>query len=424
MNYEVVTFGCRLNVYESKLIENFLENIEINCPVPIIVFNSCSVTQEAERKLKQSIRKKRKDFPDCKIILTGCAAQINADLYDKMSEIDYIIGNDEKLRPQEYHRVLGGDKIIEKVKVNDIMSVKETAFHLLPDFGQQTRAFIQIQNGCNHRCTFCIIPYARGNSRSVQPKDIVSQIKILVQSRYHEIVLTGVDIGDYGKDLQDKLTLSDLIEQILQSVPSLPRLRISSIDIAEIDDKLIKLITSETRLMPYLHISLQSGDDLILKRMRRRHNRQQVIDFCKQIKRVRPEITFGADLITGFPTETEEMFANSMSIISELPIAFSHIFPYSIREGTPAARMPQVNKSIIRERAKKLHKHANDVLLSVLVKQIGTIKSAIVEKNGMLRSEEFFYIKSIGDLYINRVGCIVSVSIIAIDQQKCTLLCK
>lgn len=385
MTVEVVTFGCRLNTYESSVIEKLSADAGLQ---NTIVFNSCTVTSEAERQLRQAIRKKRREHPNATIILTGCAAQVGYEKYSQMSEIDHIIGNTEKMNPEMYQLVSK-----DKVRVTDIMEVSEVAPQMIEGFEGRARGFLQVQNGCNHRCTFCIIPYARGNSRSVPIGEIVKQAQILCDNGYQEIVLTGVDITDYGAGLPGAPNLGQMIKRLLAYIPQLKRLRLSSIDVAEVDKDLWDLIANEPRFMPYLHLSLQAGDDMILKRMKRRHSRQQVLDFCQAAKKLRPEITFGADIIAGFPTETDEMFANTLNIIDEAELQFLHIFPYSEREGTPAARMPQVNKNTRRIRAELLRLAGQKQLALHYSNQIGKIVNAIYETENRARAEDFSLIK-------------------------------
>lgn len=421
---QVITFGCRLNTFESELIK---QAVEKSGQEDLIVFNSCAVTSEAERQLRQAIRKTAKENPQAKIVVTGCAAQIDPSKYAQMPEVDLVLGNQEKSESRSYGSVLSGqwsvvsdkenvnqnpevihkDKIFketikssffdpevqEKIRVNDIMSIKDTAEHLVLDFEGRSRAFVQIQNGCNHRCTFCIIPYGRGNNRSVGFGQIVEQIKQLVDNGYKEVVLTGVDISDYGKDLLGDLTLSKMIRRLLKLVPELPRLRLSSIDVAEIDDELLDIIKNEERFMPYLHISLQSGDDTILKRMKRRHNRGQVLDFCDKVRKLRKDVAFGSDIIAGFPTETDEMFLNSLNLISEAGLVFNHIFPYSVREGTPAAKMPQVNGVIKKQRAKLLREATVKELDKLLVTMIGSTQMMLLENGNIGRLENFVQVQ-------------------------------
>lgn len=394
---EIVTFGCRLNVYESEVMREHAKNAGMD---DAIIFNTCAVTKEAERQARQSIRRARRENPDAKIIVTGCSAQIAPDMYAGMDEVDQIIGNDLKLQAETW----GINNASEKMLVNDIMSVKETASHLLQGFEDKSRAFLQVQNGCDHRCTFCIIPYGRGNSRSVPIGVIADQVRVLVEQGYNEIVLTGVDVTSYGPDLPGKPTLGQMIRRVLAQVPELKRLRLSSLDPVEIDEDLWRLIAEEPRLMPHLHLSLQAGDDLILKRMKRRHLRQDVIDVCEKARKYRPEMAFGADIIAGFPTESSEMFENSLKIVEECDLTFLHVFPYSEREGTPAARIPdQVHVPERKERAAKLRALGEMQLEKFHKKQVGKTAIAIVEKGQKARTENFALTtidqdKSAGDL--------------------------
>lgn len=385
MSVEILTFGCRLNSYESELIKK--SAIEANVENTII-FNSCAVTSEAERQLKQAIRKAKRNHPDKKIIVTGCAVQVDAQKYLNMPEVDSVLGNEEKTKSDSYAKLATQNAI-----VNDIMAVKETALQLIDGFEHKARAFLQVQNGCNHRCTFCMIPYGRGNSRSVPIGEIVNQSKHLVNNGYNEIVLTGVDITDYGLDLPGSPSLGQMVRRLLNLVPNLPRLRLSSIDVAEIDDELFDLIVSEPRFMPHLHLSLQSGDDMILKRMKRRHTRAQILEFCSKVRSLRPDVAFGADIIAGFPTETEEMFLNTLNIVREANLVYLHVFPYSQRKDTPAARMPQVEKKIRKERAKILRELGEENLAIHLANQVGKVQSVIVENENFARAEDFSLVK-------------------------------
>ena len=378
---QLVTFGCRLNTYESEVMRAHAKNAGIE---NAIIFNTCSVTKEAERQAKQAIRRARRENPDARIIVTGCAAQIDPQGFGGMAEVDQVIGNDLKLKPETW-----GAPPEEKVIVNDIMAVKETASHLVDGFEGHTRAFLQVQNGCDHRCTFCIIPYGRGNSRSVAIGVIVEQVRHLVNAGYKEIVFTGVDVTSYGHDLPGNPTLGQMIRRVLALVPELPRVRLSSLDPVEIDDDLWHLIEHEPRLMPHLHLSLQAGDDMTLKRMKRRHLRQDVIDVCKRARSLRPDMAFGADIIAGFPTETEEMFSNTLKIVEECDLTFLHVFPYSEREGTPAARMPQVEPSIRKERAARLRDLGEKQLDKFMRAHLGSKRQVIVEQNGLGRTEHF-----------------------------------
>lgn len=402
MSFNIITFGCRLNTYESEVIrENLKEFFGEEYKDDVIIFNSCAVTGEAERQLRQSIRKAKRENLEAKIVVAGCAAQANPEKYADMEEVDLVLGNEEKMYIskyiQEMEKIKTGvaDKIPAPIFLTKTEDLKQNSLHLIEGIEGRCRAFVQIQTGCNHFCTYCIIPYTRGRHKSFKPEEIIKQIKILVDRGYNEVVITGVDITDYGTDFkgEEKATLADLIKQILQEVPELPRLRISSIDVAEIDDDFIELITTENRIMPHIHISLQSGDDLILKRMKRRHKRQQVIDFCNKVREKRPDVAFGADIITGFPTEEEENFQNSLKIIKEAGIVFGHIFPYSEREGTPAAKMPQVPKSVRKERAKRLREAASKQLNNFLHGMIGNEEIIILEKIDYGRTENFCGVK-------------------------------
>lgn len=383
---EIITFGCRLNTYESEVIRDALRQ---SGTAETIVFNTCAVTKEAERQARQAIRKAKKQFPAKKIIVTGCAAQINPEQFAEMPEVDKVIGNQEKLKAESYRSLDQSLLKEEKILVNDIMSVQETASHLINGFEGKSRAFVQVQNGCNHRCTFCIIPYGRGNSRSVPVGEIVQQIRHLVAGGYQEIVLTGVDISDYGKDLPGQPLLGQLVGRILKLIPELPRLRVSSIDIAEIDAALFKLFAEEPRVMPHVHVSLQAGDNMILKRMKRRHTREQVIEFCHQLRRLRPEIIFGADIIAGFPTETEEMFQNTVALIEEVNIPFLHVFPYSARQGTPAARMPQIPLALRKERAAKLRQLGEALTQDFMKQRLHSRAKVLFEKEDFGHTEQF-----------------------------------
>ena len=385
---EVITFGCRLNIYESEIIK---ANLAKSGSDNVVVFNTCAVTKQAEKQARQAIRKLRKADPSKKIIVTGCAAQNSPEMFAKMPEVDKVIGNEEKLSDKYYK--FDSQKVI----VNDIMSVKETANHMVTSFDGKARAFIQVQNGCDHRCTFCMIPFGRGNSRSVPVGVIVEQVRMLHAKGYKEIVLTGVDVTAYGADLPGAPTFAQMIRRLLSLVPELKRLRLSSIDVAEIDDDLFDLMANNKRLMPHFHISLQAGDDMILKRMKRRHNRKQVIEFCHALRKIRPEVSFGADIIAGFPTETDEMFENTRSLISEAGIQYLHVFPYSEREGTPAARMPQVPMNIRKERAAILRAEGAKELDKFFSQNLGSMVELLVEKNNMAHSENFIPVKLEGE---------------------------
>lgn len=382
MTTNVVTFGCRLNAYESEVIR---ENAQKAGLENAIVFNTCAVTAEAERQARQAIRKYRRENPNAKIIVTGCAAQINPDSFAQMPEVNQVLGNMEKMEQKYFMPSPDHARVI----VNDIMSVRETAEHLISGFDERARAFIQVQNGCNHRCTFCTIPYGRGNSRSVPLGVIVEQSQLLLDKGFQEIVLTGVDITAYGEDLPGKPTLGQMVKRLLAQLPHLPRLRLSSIDPVEVDDDLLYVFEREERLMPHLHLSLQAGDNMILKRMKRRHLREDAIRICDQLRNLRPDVTFGADIIAGFPTETDEMFENTLRIIPECDLSFLHVFPYSPREGTPAARMPQVKGSVIKERAARLREAGEHNLDKTLARFVGKEVNILLETETQGHTEHF-----------------------------------
>ncbi|MGV6810708.1 MAG: tRNA (N(6)-L-threonylcarbamoyladenosine(37)-C(2))-methylthiotransferase MtaB [Brevirhabdus sp.] len=381
------THGCRLNTYETKAMEELVRDAGLD---GVVVVNTCAVTAEAVRKAGQDIRKLRRENPDARLIVTGCAAQTDPDRFAAMAEVDLVIGNTEKMQAGTWAGMTGGlVPDTEKIKVDDIMSVRETAGHLIDGFGTRSRAYVQVQNGCDHRCTFCIIPYGRGNSRSVPAGVVVDQIRRLVERGFNEVVLTGVDMTSWGADLPGTPRLGDLVMRILKLVPELPRLRISSIDSIEVDEALMQAIAEEPRLMPHLHLSLQAGDNMILKRMKRRHLRDDAIAFCEEARRLRPDMTFGADIIAGFPTETDAMFENSLKLVDECDLTWLHVFPYSIRPGTPAARMPQVGGAAIKARASKLRKAGADRVARHLADQQGQEHSVLMENPRMGRTEQF-----------------------------------
>ncbi len=377
--------GCRLNAYETEAMKELAATAGLRNAV---VVNTCAVTSEATRKARQDIRKLARENPDAQIIVTGCAAQTDPDSFAAMPQVTHVIGNTEKMNPATWAG-LAGDFGTEKVQVDDIMSVTETAGHLIDGFGTRSRAYVQVQNGCDHRCTFCIIPFGRGNSRSVPAGVVVDQIKRLVQSGYNEVVLTGVDLTSWGADLPGAPSLGDLTLRILKLVPDLPRLRISSIDSIEVDDALMQAIATEPRLMPHLHLSLQHGDDLILKRMKRRHLRDDAIRFAEDARKLRPEMTFGADIIAGFPTETETHFENSLKLVNDCHLTWLHVFPYSPRPGTPAARMPQVDGARIKARAARLRAAGARRVQTHLAAQIGQSHKILLENPRMGRTEQF-----------------------------------
>jgi threonylcarbamoyladenosine tRNA methylthiotransferase MtaB len=385
----VLTLGCRLNTYESETMRKAAEAAGLN---NAILVNTCAVTADAVRQARQTIRRARRDNPHARIVVSGCAAQVEPETFAAMDEVDAVIGNDAKGQAATYRRLPDfGVSESEKIRVNDIMSVRETAPQMIEAVEGHARAFVQVQNGCDHRCTFCIIPFGRGNSRSVPMGAVVDQIGKLVGNGYEEVVITGVDATSYGADLPGSPTLGQLAATILRQVPDLRRLRLSSIDSIEVDDRLMDLIAGEPRFMPHLHLSLQHGDDMILKRMKRRHSRDDAINFCRRVRDLRPGFAFGADLIAGFPTETEEMFARSLDIVEECGLAFLHVFPFSPRQGTPAARMPQLDRRLIKQRAARLRERgeqAYDAHLSAMAAAGGT-QSVLVEFSGMARTENF-----------------------------------
>ncbi|WP_028336288.1 tRNA (N(6)-L-threonylcarbamoyladenosine(37)-C(2))-methylthiotransferase MtaB [Bradyrhizobium sp. USDA 3256] len=393
MGVDVVTFGCRLNSFESEVIRREAEQSGLS---DTIVINSCAVTNEAVAQARQSIRKLKRERPHARIVVTGCAAQTQSRMFAEMAEVDRVVGNDEKMRGDAWQATRTafeapfGIDASEKVAVADIMAVTEMAPHLLDGFERGLpRVFVQVQNGCDHRCTFCIIPYGRGNSRSVPMGAVVDQVRALVERGHAEIVLTGVDLTSYGADLPGAPKLGQLTRQILRHVPELKRLRISSIDSIEADRDLLDVIADDARLMPHLHLSLQSGDDMILKRMKRRHSRKDAIDFCAQVRRLRPDIALGADIIAGFPTESEEMFARSLDLVEECDLTFLHVFPYSRRPGTPAARMPQVDGGAIKERARRLRAAGEAALLRRLDAEVGATREVLIESGTQGRTEHF-----------------------------------
>ena len=405
---QIITLGCRLNIAESEAIREMADGQD-----DLIVVNSCAVTAEAVRQTRQAIRRARRDRPEARIMVTGCAAQTEPETFAKMAEVDAVIGNHEKLDPSHYpssqrkpgsqaqRRALPPEtpasagvtdvlEAAEKVRVSDIMAVRDTAPHMASAFAEHARAFLEVQNGCDHRCTFCIIPYGRGNSRSVPAGAVIDKARELVDAGYQEIVLTGVDVTSYGSDLPGSPSLGLLVERILKAVPALPRLRLSSIDSVEIDERLFELLAHEPRMMPHLHLSLQAGDDMILKRMRRRHSRADAVRIVERLKAARPDISIGADIIAGFPTEDEAMFENSLKLVEQCAIVHGHIFPYSPRAGTPAARMPQVERTTIKARATRLRSACETQRQQWLQSLIGSPQSVLVERNGLTGHAENF----------------------------------
>jgi threonylcarbamoyladenosine tRNA methylthiotransferase MtaB len=423
MTIEIVTFGCRLNAFESEVIAREAENAGLT---DTVVINSCAVTNEAVAQARQSIRRIKRERPQARIVVTGCAAQTQAQMFAGMAEVDRVLGNDDKMRSETWRATRAafdaaaqfGIDQSEKIAVADIMAVREMAPHLLDGFKTGLpRVFVQVQNGCDHRCTFCIIPYGRGNSRSVPMGAVVEQVRALVERGHAEIVLTGVDLTSYGADLPGAPKLGMLTKQILRHVPDLKRLRISSIDSIEVDRDLLDVIAEDERLMPHLHLSLQSGDDLILKRMKRRHSRADAVEFCAQVRRLRPDIAFGADIIAGFPTETEEMFARSQGLVEECDLTFLHVFPYSKRPNTPAARMPQVAGDLVKQRAKRLRTTGEAALQRRLSSEIGATRKVLIESATQGRTEHFLPVAIDGET----PGAVRKLEIIGQDGARLTV---
>jgi threonylcarbamoyladenosine tRNA methylthiotransferase MtaB len=379
VSVEVVTFGCRLNAYESEVVRR--EAIAGGVGDTVIV-NTCAVTAEAVRQARQSIRRLKRERPHSRIVVTGCAAQTEADRFAAMAEVDRVVGNEEKFDSRTWASP-------GKIAVADIMMVRTMRPHVIDSIEGRTRAFVQVQNGCDHRCTFCIIPFGRGNSRSLAVEEVVAQARRLVDNGYREIVLTGVDITGYGADLEDTPRLGAMVKRILRDVPNLARLRLSSIDSVEVDSDLLDALANEPRLMPHLHLSLQSGDDLILKRMKRRHTRADAISFCADVRRLRPDVVFGADIIAGFPTETNDMFARSLALVDECGLTQLHVFPFSPRPGTPAARMPQVDRVDVKERARRLREKGETALRGHLDREVGRRRRVLTESRSLGRTEQF-----------------------------------
>jgi threonylcarbamoyladenosine tRNA methylthiotransferase MtaB len=423
MSVDIVTFGCRLNAFESEVIAREAENAGLT---DTIVINSCAVTNEAVAKARQSIRRLKRERPRLRIVVTGCAAQTQPEMFAQMAEVDRVVGNNDKMRADAWRDTrlafdaasAFGIASEEKIAVADIMAVKEMAPHLVEGFQRGLpRVFVQVQNGCDHRCTFCVIPYGRGNSRSVPMGGVVEQVRALVKRGHAEIVLTGVDLTGYGADLPGAPKLGMLTKQILRHVPELQRLRISSVDQIEVDRDLLEVIADDERLMPHLHLSLQSGDDLILKRMKRRHLRKDAIEFCAQVRRLRPDIALGADIIAGFPTETEEMFERSQDLVEECGLTFLHVFPYSPRPGTPAARMPQVKGGVTRERAKRLRATGEAALQKRLASEIGATRQVLIESATQGRTEHFLPVAIAGET----PGVVKALTIAGNDGRRLTV---
>lgn len=389
MSVDIATFGCRLNIHESGIMRGRAEAAGLD---DAVIFNTCAVTNEAVAQARQAIRRTRRERPEARIVVTGCAAQTQAEMFAAMPEVDRVIGNDDKMRAEAWRQTRAALNVASsaKIAVSDIMAVREMPPQaVVRAQAGLPRAFVQVQNGCDHRCTFCIIPYGRGNSRSTPMDAVADQVRALTEAGHAEIVLTGVDLTSYGSDLPDAPAFGALVKHVLTAVPELKRLRLSSIDSIEADHDLFDVIANETRLMPHLHLSLQSGDDIILKRMKRRHLRSDAIAFCDQVRRLRPDVVFGADIIAGFPTEADEMFARSLDLVAECDLSLLHVFPYSARPGTPAARMPQVQSGIIKERAQRLRATGEAALRRRLASEVGATRAVLIESVTQGRTEHF-----------------------------------
>jgi threonylcarbamoyladenosine tRNA methylthiotransferase MtaB len=423
---EVITLGCRLNIAESEAMRALADGED-----DLIIVNSCAVTNEAVRQTRQAIRRAKRARPEARVIVTGCAAQVEPEVFARMPEVSRVVGNREKFETSSFVTPAKAGVQTESawtpafagvtgedIRVSDIMAVRETAPHLLTGFAERSRAFVEVQNGCDHRCTFCIIPYGRGNSRSVPAGLVVDRIKALVDEGYNEIVLTGVDVTSYGPDLPGASSLGQLIERILKHVPGLQRLRLSSLDCIELDDRLFALATEEPRFMPHLHMSFQAGDDMVLKRMKRRHSRADAVETVARLKAKRPEIAIGADLIAGFPTETEEMAENSLRLVAECDIVMGHIFPFSPKRGTPAARMPQLSPAIAKERARKLREACARQRAAWLERMVGTRQRVLLEKNGIGHAENFAPVHLLR--VAHEVGGIVNVLVTGLENGALT----
>ncbi len=402
---DILTFGCRLNAYESEVMRGLAGAAGLE---DAVIVNTCAVTSEAERQARQAIRKARRERPNARIVVTGCAAQIDPARFAAMPEVDQVLGNAEKLTVEGF---VPDDA---KVRVNDIQSVRETAHHLIESFDGKARAVVQVQQGCDHRCTFCVIPLGRGPSRSVPIGVVARQVQTLVDAGYPEIVLSGVDVTSYGADLPGKPSLGQMVRRVLALVPDLKRLRLSSLDPVEIDDDLWRLIAEESRLMPHLHLSLQAGDDMVLKRMKRRHGRADALNVARRARDLRPDIALGADLIAGFPTETDAMFENTLALVDEADLAYLHVFPYSERPGTPAARMPSVPKPVRKSRAQRLRTAGTAALHRHLDRQVGRVTRAVVETDGFARAEDFAPVAIEGGV----PGSVLALTLVARDGDR------
>jgi threonylcarbamoyladenosine tRNA methylthiotransferase MtaB len=409
---EVITFGCRLNTFESEVMRRHATAASLQ---DAVIVHTCAVTAEAERQARQTIRRLRRERPEARIIVTGCSVQVTSGAYAAMPEVDHVVGNAEKLKPETWKQLVDGLGA-PRLLVGDIMTVRETAHHLVDGLDGRTRAFLQVQQGCDHRCTFCIIPFGRGPSRSVPLPLIVEQARTLVGAGYRELVITGVDITSYGKDLPGQPTLGAMLKDLLAALPELPRLRLSSIDPAEVDHDLRDLVGGEPRLMPHLHLSVQAGDDLVLKRMKRRHLRRQVVELVAELRSLRPDLVFGADLIAGFPTEDEAMFQSTLDLVDEAGLTFLHVFPFSARAGTPAARMPQVPKQVRKERAARLRARGEAALEGFLQAQLGQRRRALIERNDTGHTDHFAPVRLVEGAPTLPAGTIAELAIAAVED--------
>ncbi len=418
MSVDVVTFGCRLNAYEGEVIRRQAQAAGLS---DTLIVNTCAVTAEAVRQSRQAIRRLKREHPATRIVVTGCAAQTEPETFANMPEVALVLGNEEKLSAASWRAhgdVLARASLLaaeEKVAVNDIMAVTDTAAHLIDGLEGRARAFVQVQNGCDHRCTFCIIPYGRGNSRSVPMGEVVAQVRRLCTRGYREVVLTGVDLTGYGANLPGAPKLGTLVKQILKHVPELPRLRLSSIDSVEADRDLLDAFASDGRLMPHLHLSLQAGDDLILKRMKRRHLRADAIAFCETVRRLRPDVVFGGDIIVGFPTESEDMFARSLDLVDACGLTHLHVFPFSPRPGTPAARMPQIRREVVKARARRLREKGEVALRRHLEAQVGARRQVLIESDELGRTEHFTRVRLVAPM---EPGLIADVTVAGHDGRQ------
>jgi threonylcarbamoyladenosine tRNA methylthiotransferase MtaB len=408
---QVITFGCRLNTFESAVMQRHAAAAAL---ADTVIVHSCAVTAEAERQARQTIRRVRRDRPNARIVVTGCSAQVARDVYVTMPEVDHVVGNAEKLRPETWRTIASGAEA-PRLLIGDIMAVREAPAHAVEGLERRTRAILQVQQGCDHRCTFCVIPFGRGPSRSVPLPAIVAQARALIAGGYAEIVATGVDLASYGGDLPGRPTLGAMLRALLTELPELRRLRLSSLDPAALDADLTRIVAEEPRLMPHLHLSVQAGHDLVLKRMRRRHRRADIVEVAARLRRLRPDLVLGADLIAGFPTEDETMFQGTLDLVEEAALTFLHVFPYSARPGTPAARMPQVPMAARKERATRLRAQGAAKLQAFLVGQLGQRRRALIERGGAGRTDQFAPIRFPAGTTPLPAGTIAELAVAAVE---------